>query len=211
MSRGEEGDFELILGHKQLLAVFFILVFLLGVFFVMGYVVGRSLNPALTQDKQAMQPAETQEAPPLIVTGEGVSEPAHAEALREPGRAALIPPPEAVKTPPPQTAQPSAAAMETAPPKREPPPPAPPAPEVASGEPRPGQTYIQVSAVKPEDAELLVSALKRSGLPAQHAASPKPELRRVLVGPYSDGAAISKAKEDLAKLGFTKTFVQTYR
>ena len=48
MPKNEEGEFELILGNKQLLSVFFIVVVLLGVFFTMGYIVGR--NPLTTAD-----------------------------------------------------------------------------------------------------------------------------------------------------------------
>src|ERR1051325_2378000 len=42
MATNEEGEFELILGNKQLLSVFFIVVVLLGVFFTMGYIVGKN-------------------------------------------------------------------------------------------------------------------------------------------------------------------------
>src|SRR5271169_3403337 len=45
MPKNEEGEFELILGNRQLLSVFFIVVVLLGVFFTMGYIVGRN-SPA---------------------------------------------------------------------------------------------------------------------------------------------------------------------
>ena len=45
MPRNEDGEFELILGNKQLLSVFFIVVILLGVFFTMGYIVGRNSSP----------------------------------------------------------------------------------------------------------------------------------------------------------------------
>lgn len=41
-----EGEFELVLGNKQLLSGFFIVVILFGVFFTMGYVVGRNSSPA---------------------------------------------------------------------------------------------------------------------------------------------------------------------
>ena len=46
MPRNEEGEFELILGNKQLLTVFFIIVVLLGIFATMGYIVGRSTVPS---------------------------------------------------------------------------------------------------------------------------------------------------------------------
>src|SRR5450755_1768145 len=42
MAKNEVGEFELVLGNKQLLSVFFIVVILLGVFFTMGYIVGRN-------------------------------------------------------------------------------------------------------------------------------------------------------------------------
>ena len=44
-SEMEGSEFELVLGNKQLLSVFFIVVILLGIFFTMGYVVGRNSAP----------------------------------------------------------------------------------------------------------------------------------------------------------------------
>ena len=41
-----EGEYELVLGNRQLLSAFFIIVILFGVFFTMGYVVGRNSAPA---------------------------------------------------------------------------------------------------------------------------------------------------------------------
>ena len=40
-----EGEYELVLGNRQLLSAFFIIVILFGVFFTMGYVVGRNSAP----------------------------------------------------------------------------------------------------------------------------------------------------------------------
>ena len=45
MPRNEEGEFELVLGNRQLLSGFFIVVILFGVFFTMGYIVGRHSSP----------------------------------------------------------------------------------------------------------------------------------------------------------------------
>ena len=45
MPKNEDGEFELILGNRQLMSVFFIVVILLGVFFAMGYIVGRNSSP----------------------------------------------------------------------------------------------------------------------------------------------------------------------
>ena len=48
MPQNEDGEFELILGNRQLLSVFFIVVVLFGVFFTTGYIVGRSSGPNAT-------------------------------------------------------------------------------------------------------------------------------------------------------------------
>ena len=45
MARNDEGEFELVLGNRQLISVFLIVVILLGVFFSMGYIVGRNSSP----------------------------------------------------------------------------------------------------------------------------------------------------------------------
>src|SRR5215471_12336499 len=45
MPRNDEGEFELVLGNRQLLSGFFIVVILFGVFFTMGYIVGRHSSP----------------------------------------------------------------------------------------------------------------------------------------------------------------------
>ena len=47
MAKNEEGEFELVLGNRQLLSGFFIVVILFGVFFTMGYIVGRHSTPTL--------------------------------------------------------------------------------------------------------------------------------------------------------------------
>jgi cell division protein FtsN len=49
MARNEEGEFELVLGNRQLLSIFFLVVVLLGVFFTMGYIVGRNTGPVTSE------------------------------------------------------------------------------------------------------------------------------------------------------------------
>ncbi len=46
--RNEDGESELVLGNKQMLSVFFIVIVMLGVFFAMGYVVGKNSAPVTT-------------------------------------------------------------------------------------------------------------------------------------------------------------------
>ena len=61
MPKNEDGEFELILGNRQLLSVFFIVVILLGVFFTMGYIVGRN-SGTLTADVAATPAPDSQTA-----------------------------------------------------------------------------------------------------------------------------------------------------
>ena len=58
MPKNEDGEFELILGNRQLLTVFFIVVVLFGIFFAMGYVLGRPASPSseIASTKKADKP-----------------------------------------------------------------------------------------------------------------------------------------------------------
>ena len=73
MARTDDGEVEWILGNRQLLSVFFVVVILLGVFFTLGYVVGRSSGSG-TETTLASAKQGAPSSGPLIV------EP----ALREP-------------------------------------------------------------------------------------------------------------------------------
>ena len=64
MPKNEDGEFELILGNRQLLSVFFIVVILLGVFFTMGYIVGRNSAPAPASGSRL---GRKPEAKPMVV------------------------------------------------------------------------------------------------------------------------------------------------
>jgi cell division septation protein DedD len=61
MARNNEGEFEMVLGNRQLLSMFFLVVVLFGVFFSLGFMVGKSVGPGQTL---AAQPAATEPAPP---------------------------------------------------------------------------------------------------------------------------------------------------
>ena len=63
-NRDNEGQFELVLGNRQLLSGFFIVVILFAVFFAMGYIVGR--NSSASQPKMAA-------AAPDLTTSSGAS------------------------------------------------------------------------------------------------------------------------------------------
>lgn len=184
MPKNEDGEFELILGNRQLLSVFFIVVVLLGVFFTMGYIVGRNSSPPMTAETR-----KTEQSPILI--------PSAAAGTQQPP-ASTTPAP-AVTAPPAETPKP----VEPEPAKSEPPKPKPESTPLTAGEPAPGSSYLQVAAVAKSEAELFVDVLAKKGFHALYTPVPdKPATFRVLVGPFQDAAAIAQARTDLNKAGF---------
>jgi cell division septation protein DedD len=178
MPKNEDGEFELVMGNRQLLSVFFVIVVLLGVFFTMGYIVGRNSTPVPVE-------ARTREAKNVVVDS---PRPAPAAGARE------LP----AETPP-DSAKDRAAAEEKKPVMTKPAESASPTPE----EPAPGETYLQVVAVQRTEAELFVDVLAKKGFHALYTPVPDaPNMYRVLVGPFKDSAAIAQARTDLQKAGF---------
>ena len=185
MLKNQDGEFEVMLGNKQLLSIFFIVVILLGVFFTMGYVLGRSAGSSAAM---ATQP----------------------EAPRAPvGSVSSFPDqPVPTRSSPPAEAAPAAAKGQPEPPpvtqpKRTVPPP------VSELEPVPGKTYLQVAAVKRPEAEVVADVLKKKGFPSIIAPHPTEPVFRVLVGPVGDADAITRMREGLEAAGF-KPLVRRY-
>jgi cell division protein FtsN len=219
MPRNEEGEFELVVGNKQLLAIVFIMMVLFGLVFSMGYWVGQrsapEAAPASLASRQAAGGAGTQARP-------APSSPAAAEggggAAAEAGQAKTAPTvalpvggssAEQLKSPATAAAKPPVPA-ETKPPASKaisPPPVA--GEQAAASEPGPGQTFLQVAAVKRTEAELIVDVLKKKGFSALIAPVPNETLFRVLVGPLKDSATMAKTKTDLEQAGF-RSFVRKY-
>ena len=193
MRNNETGEFELIVGNRQLLSGFFIVVLLFAVAFAMGYVVGQN-SPRSTKG------AETAAAAPPVT-----------EPRPQPAAAVTPPAPQTPATdtgaaPPPPGATPQPATQ----PVREPaPPPAaaasPDAPPVYAELPGPAGSFWQVIAVAEADAEIIANTLKKKGFPAFISPGPK-NLMRVMVGPYPDTASMGKAKTDLANAGFPNPY-----
>ena len=65
MARTESGEFELVLGNRQLLSLAAIVVILFGVFFTMGYIVGRNSTPfsQASEDGSGGFPAASERRP----------------------------------------------------------------------------------------------------------------------------------------------------
>src|SRR5438132_223849 len=148
MAKNEDGEFELILGNRQLLSVFFIVVILLGVFFTMGYIVGR--NSATTVAGVVTNPDADSKAPV-------VDPPAKAESAPP-----VAPPPTETASQPPTSAAPQAE-PEPAKPEREKLPPfkAEPARSTTGNHPAAGQTYLQLAATSQHEADIMVDVLRK--------------------------------------------------
>ncbi len=198
MPKNEDGEFELILANRQLLSVFFIVVVLLGVFFTMGYIVGRNSGPAPVE----VAAARKVDSKPIVVDA---TAPDTAAPAASPTPAATAPtstqqekPAEEAKPEP--KAEPPAAKPEPAAKKEKEKPKEKPAP--VSAQPAAGQTYLQLVATAKAEADVMVDVLHQKQFKAVAVEIPeKPGLYRVLVGPLADGT-LNKTKSDLSSAGF---------
>jgi outer membrane biosynthesis protein TonB len=195
--KNEDGEFELVLANRQLLSVFFIVVILLGVFFTMGYIVGRSPS-------QVDVAAHKAESKPIVVDSPAPQEtpaPAAGPPVETPAPAATQqqqPPAEEAKVEP-KPEQPAPVKKET-PAKKEKQAKEKPAPVAA--QPTSGQTYLQISATQKAEADVMVDVLHQKKFKAIAVQIPdKPGLYRVLVGPLADGT-LNQTKSDLQSSGF---------
>ncbi len=206
MPRNEDGEFELVLGNRQLLSVFFLVVILLSIFFLMGYIVGKNStpfatvdstpvrtakpvvvdSPTRTPDAPAEKPAEKPADPPPAPEETAKSEPASKRA--EPEQKKPEPKPEkAAEKKAEKAAEKKAAEPAT----------------VSSNKPVAGATYLQIAAVDEKAADVMVSTLRQNGFTALSMQVPeKPQLYRVFTGPYKDAGAVADAKAKLTAAGF---------
>src|SRR2546425_12560483 len=90
MPRNDEGEFELVLGNRQLLSGFFIVVILFGIFFTMGYIVGRHSSPT----PLSAAAASSQDATPVRGSSPAGPPPGQAEVVPADAKRGEAPPPE---------------------------------------------------------------------------------------------------------------------
>ncbi len=218
MPKNDEGEFELILGNRQLISVFLIVVVLLGVFFSMGYIVGRNSSPAAG----AAEAARADKSSDKSGSDTHPVESASADnSSSTPTTDVTAPDDTAPATTPPSITQPEkpAAAAKPAPapaketkskpsPAREAAPP--PAPQRA---PVAGQLtgqYWQVVATARPDAEIIAEALAKKGFHAVLAPAPKDGVFRVLVGPLADAPTQAQTRTNLEAAGFKNPIMRRY-
>lgn len=197
MPRNDEGEFELVLGNRQLLSVFFVTVILMGVCFAAGYIIGRNSvgSPAAARSQKGVESAIVVDPAAGEAKSAGrPSSPAIGQVEMQSAAAKPAPAtkaPERAPAPPPRATEPAAAAPAK---------PATTAPGVA--EPKAGETYLQVAAVKRPDADTLVGELRKKEFNAAVAPGPNETLFRVLVGPIQDSAEVNRQRTRLKELGF---------
>lgn len=223
MPRNEDGEFELILGNKQLLSVFFIVVTLLAVFFAMGFIMGRSVNPVAEARKVDNGPSDK----PIVVDAAKpspsgnmasnvrpveIKAPAPEVEIKKPEPVKADPvKPDPVKAEPKPRPEPKTKAQEPLQKDRDPEPkkkteakkePKPEPPPAADPKPAGGGGYLQVAAVGKAEAELVSEVLGKKGFKTTVVPIPGKELFRVLVGPVRGGAEQAKTMEGLRAAGF---------
>jgi cell division septation protein DedD len=202
MPSNHDGEFELILGNKQLLSVFFIVVVLLGVFFAMGYIVGRNSTPLRADTGSAAKSTESTggekaklpaidsgtdstraEAPPAV---------ADERAQRQPAEPETVP----VQTHPAEPPKSASTAQDE---------------KTAGADAPPTGIYWQVAATKQAEADMLVDLLKGKGFKARTAPAPGTDgYFRVIVGPAPTTAALSSLKASLEAAGYKQPIKRDY-
>ena len=203
MRNNESGEFELVVGNKQLLSGFFIVVLLFAVAFAMGYVVG--------QNTQRPAKLASDGAPASVANTAADSRPQPASPVPAPvsstppapgGATGPEPTDSAAQSTPQPTTQPTAQPAQASPPAvAEKPAAPPPATGIVTSSELPAGSFWQVLAVKPEVAEAMRQTLKDKGF--QVSLTPGTNnLTRVLVGPYNDSPSLGRAKTELETAGF---------
>jgi cell division septation protein DedD len=196
-------DTEITLGTGKMLGVFFALVALCGVFFGLGYSLGRGSGRTFLADGEQVQTSSSPALRPSAMksstgapaqTGEGLTFYKAVEQKDPNAQLATDPAKDASKEPPKETAKEVTHDPADADPKQS---------QLAAPDPATALAstgyFVQVAAVsKQDDAQALVDALKKKQYAAFTAASAATDkLFRVQIGPFND---IKEAEATRAKL-----------
>lgn len=193
-----DGEHELVLGNKQLLSAFFVVVALLGVFFTMGYFVGKNtatagLSGGQTAANTGTRPDAAGKALDLGTSAAAAPPDSTAPAVDP----SVSSPPTSVPAPPPaETAESKPERAASAPVESTP------ARDDTVAQSGKEELYLQVSAVRRPDADNMVKILRERGFSALLGESSKQGLFRVLVGPFKTHGDMGRAKADLKSKGF---------
>jgi cell division septation protein DedD len=220
MRNNETGEYEMVVGNRQLLSGFLIVVLICAVAFAMGYVVGEnSRSPKVMQAAApaASPPASTERdpysVPPPTAPAVPVADPPQSTTAAAPAGGevlpATVPPAVEISRPTTRPAQDIQPEKPAPPPSRPVPAPAvapTPAPAAAAetpSEPPPGSYWQVTATTNRKAAQDLLDTLKEKGFPVMLSPGPN-NFTRVLVGPFADNKALGKAKTDLEGAGFSR-------
>ena len=220
-SNARRGGGDRVLESRHLVGLFLGVVLLCGVFFTLGYVMGRTQyggavhaadgfnsnvpSASVSPKSKAASAAKTAPAPPENGGWDFYDNKKSASDHLEPAPVTAAPSAPATKTP---ASVPAVATKST----NAPPPPA--TKTVAAPTPKQPARFqppalsknsiiVQVAAVKLQrDALEMADAIQQKKFPAFVATSPADTLYHVQVGPYPDMAAAENAKRALEQLGF---------
>jgi cell division septation protein DedD len=202
MRNNETGEFELVVGNRQLLSGFFIVVLLFAVAFAMGYVVGQNTQrpvklasegggastAAADSRPQPVAPLTPAPVPPALAPDAAAGQ----QPATDSASGAALQPTTQPTTQPAQASQPATGEKPVA---------APATTGIVGASELPPGSFWQAIAVKPEVAEAVRQTLKERGFPVSLTPGSS-NLTRVLVGPYTDNSAYGRAKTELENAGF---------
>ncbi len=199
MLQSDERETEILLGNKQLIAVFFVVAALLGVSFVGGYKVGQASG----KKAPSMAPVATSPAAANSTEQGGETHSVSPEDA-SPSKTEVVPPASGHKgsemplgARKKELARPEGTGA---------------TPKSDGFVPQGGQEFLQVAAVPRDHAFAVAAVLRRKGFHAH--AVPKPggaNLYRVIVGPIHDAGELSSTRDSLRKTGFNQVIVQRYQ
>jgi cell division septation protein DedD len=199
MQASLENESEILLGNKQLLMVFALVAVLLAIAFGAGYMLGKS-----SADKKISSAAESDltSATPAAASGGPITQkitPDDSQAAKADTASTEVPVPSPAPADKPKAAPP----VDTEEPIL--------GARTPSNAPKPGENYVQVTAVTHIVANATADVLRLHGFSARVAPAPgNAGIFRVLVGPAKDPADLRNTEDKLRKIGYTKCFVQHY-
>jgi cell division protein FtsN len=219
MFQDRDGEKEILLGNKQLLGIFFVLVILFVVLFGAGYMVGRTSS---SEKKVTETAAEAKSAPaesasanggethavspdPTTVPADAAPERSRTVTPRGDITAANKPSP-SVSSAAPLGSRTAAKAAKTELTRSEVEQQA--ETDASAAAPAGHSTYLQVAALQRGEAEKVAKILSKKGFHARIAPKPGTQYYRVLVGPVRDAGDLASTRDALRTKGFREVFVQ---
>ena len=195
MAKNVDQQTELVLENRQVVGIFLGMALLCGIFFALGYVVGRntaSPSAALAQNDEGS--GQASEKPSALPSPSYMQSNPAAAGQNSAGQASdtNLNFYNSVQQDQPQGMQPATESADGAA-----------APAAAPVESPPPGILVQVSALtRREDADSLVALLKEMKLPVLVTSGENDSLFHVVVGPYQNEAEAQKTKQVLEQEGF---------